>query len=383
MDFDAAGLLDGLEGDERIARERLLARLAGDGFGLEELRGAAAEDRLALLPVERAPGECFTASEVAERTGLAPEMLLRARRPLGLPEAAADESVFGEQDIAAASALRRFLDAGLGEEAIAEVTRVLGEAMARVAATTSATFAEAFLKAGDSEDDVATRFASLTVELKPALAPVIVAAFDAHLRETVRRAMIGRDELEAGSLAGAENMAVGFADLVGFTRLGVEAEAKELGSVAGALARLATDVTEPPVQLVKTIGDAAMFVSPDAVALVAAALSLLEAAEAANLPSLRAGIALGAAIAKAGDWYGHPVNLASRVTAIARPDSVLCSAEVREAASEEFRWSFAGRRRLKGVGQAVPLHRARRLAVPEPSTASSSEKRRSRRPGAA
>ncbi len=56
MDFAGAGLLDGLEGDERAARLELLERLAADGVSLEELRAAVAEDRLVLLPLERALG---------------------------------------------------------------------------------------------------------------------------------------------------------------------------------------------------------------------------------------------------------------------------------------------------------------------------------------
>jgi class 3 adenylate cyclase len=52
------------------------------------------------------------------------------------------------------------------------------------------------------------------------------------------------------------------------------------------------------------------------------------------------------------------VNVASRVTGLARPGSVLCTEEVRDAAPEEFEWSFAGKHRLKGVEGSVPLHRA-------------------------
>jgi adenylate cyclase len=113
------------------------------------------------------------------------------------------------------------------------------------------------------------------------------------------------------------------------------------------------------VRLIKTIGDAAMFVSPEPGAMVGVALALVDAVGAADLPSLRAGIAHGPALLRAGDYYGHPVNLASRVTGIARPDSVLCTQEIRDAAPDAYEWSFAGRHRLKGVGDAVVLHRAR------------------------
>jgi len=88
----------------------------------------------------------------------------------------------------------------------------------------------------------------------------------------------------------------------------------------------------------------------------------LEAAEleGQGFPSLRAGVARGAALSRAGDWYGRPVNLASRITDIAYPGSVLCSAEVREAAANGHRWSYAGNRRLKGISGVEGLFRVRR-----------------------
>ena len=64
---------------------------------------------------------------------------------------------------------------------------------------------------------------------------------------------------------------------------------------------------------------------------------------------------------RAGDWFGRPVNLASRITAIARPGSVLAEREMREAAHDSYRWSFAGERRLRGIREPVALFRARQL----------------------
>ena len=72
---------------------------------------------------------------------------------------------------------------------------------------------------------------------------------------------------------------------------------------------------------------------------------------------LRAGVAHGAAIGRGGDFYGPPVNLASRITAVARPGSVLADKEAKEALGDRFHYSFAGERRLKGHlgrGEAVP-----------------------------
>jgi adenylate cyclase len=70
-------------------------------------------------------------------------------------------------------------------------------------------------------------------------------------------------------------------------------------------------------------------------------------------------VARGETIERGGDWYGGPVNVASRVTAIARPGAVLATNDVHDDAEDGFRWSFAGRRRLKGVREPQPLFRVR------------------------
>jgi adenylate cyclase len=373
-EVDFTALLDGLEGEDRAARERLLERLAGDGFTREELTAAIEEDRLALLLVERVLGGRYTARELEERTGLPASQMLRIQRLLGLPEPSAGDRVFDEEEVEAAKSISLFLSSGLGEESIAEITRVLGEGMARLAATTAAAFVAAFLKAGDSEDEVAERFAALAEQLIPAIDPVLSAAYKQHLAEAVRRGILSSADREAGEAGGATEITVCFVDMVGFTRLGAEIEAQELGGLATKLAELANDVTKPPVRLVKTIGDAAMFVSPDPGALVSVALSLLEAVEAADLPSLRAGVASGPALQRAGDYYGHAVNLASRVTGAARPGSVLCTKEVRDATRDRFDWSYARKHKLKGMTDPISLYRARGLAAEEPGTAKTKKK---------
>ena len=74
---------------------------------------------------------------------------------------------------------------------------------------------------------------------------------------------------------------------------------------------------------------------------------------------LRVGIACGPALERAGDWYGSPVNQASRVTTVARPGSVLVTDERpgrRRATTGRGR--YARERKLKGVGE-VKLFRAR------------------------
>ena len=174
--------------------------------------------------------------------------------------------------------------------------------------------------------------------------------------------MIDRTALATGRLNTGSEVTVAFADLVGFTRLGEELPPERLGGVVDRLGELAAEVAQRPVQLVKMIGDAAMLVSPEPAALLDATLTLVQRSEEQgdDFPALRAGVASGTALTRGGDWYGRPVNLASRITNIARPGSVLTSREVRDAVGEDgYRWSFAGDRKLKGVRGDTRVYRVR------------------------
>lgn len=364
IDFEAEGLLKGTRGNAREARRELLEELAADGVPLEDLRRAVEEDRLALLPVERvleAEGRRYTVGEVAELGGVEEELLRRNRLALGLPDPGPDEAAFTEEDVAAAKRMAALRQAGLADEGILEVSRVIGLALGQVAAASRALIAEATLAAGGTEADVGRRLAQGARDFTPMMGPLLEYVLNLHLRELVRSDVIGRAEIAAGRLPGAQDVTACFADMVGFTKLGEELPPEELGALTGRLGVLASGVADPPVRLVKMIGDAAMLVSPDQDALLEAALELVRRAEAESegFPPLRAGLASGAALARAGDWYGRPVNLASRVTAIAYPGSVLVTQEVRDAAGGDYRWSFAGERRLKGIDGRVKLYRVR------------------------
>ena len=363
IDFEAEGLLEGLDGEARAARLELLRALAAEGIGLEELRDAVAEERLALLPVEHALGGeyLYTVEEVAEQAGISVEFLARELQALGLPMPEAGERLLTERDLEAARRSKVFRDVGLPDEGIFEVARVIGNGIARVAAANMRLIGEVFLKPGDTERDVGFRYAEITRMLSPVLGSTMQYVFERHLHELVRQTVISRSELESGEIPGAQEIAVGFADMVGFTRLGEGLEVDQIGELTGRLTELATSVARSPVRLVKTIGDAAMLVSPQTQALLEAVFELVEAVERDQaLPSMKAGVAHGQALARGGDWYGRPVNLASRITDIARPGSVLVAAEVAEHAGNGFRFSRAGSRRLKGIKGEVRLRRARR-----------------------
>ncbi len=367
IDFEAEGLLKGTRGRNREARLKLLTELAADGAEIEELRRAVAEDRLALLPVERlleGGGRRYSAEEISALTGLDLEVLTRQRQALGLPVGDPGEPTYTEDDLDAARRVRSVLDAGLSPEDLYDTARVMGLAVSQLAAANRAVIGEAMLRKGDTELEAARRYSDAATALLPLLAPSLEHLLRLHIREQLRHDALGRAELATGTFSGSQEVSIGFADLVGFTKLGELLPPDELAMLTGRLDAIAREHANPPVRLVKMIGDAAMFVSPDNDALIDSSLALVEAAEreGEGFPSLRAGVARGVALSRAGDWYGQPVNLASRITTIARPQSVLCAAEVRDVAADGYRWSYAGKRRLKGIKGETSLFRVRRDA---------------------
>lgn len=363
IDFEAEGLLDGLVGPAREARVRLLAELADDGVRLEDLRHAVLENRLPLLPAERVLGGegRYTADEVAGRAGLDPEFLRRQWRAQGLAAPADDVAAFTERDLEAAKRVAELRAGGLPEEGILEVARVLGMTMSQLAAATRGLVGEAFVRPGGDEYEIAKRLEHAAETLAPMMGESLSYLLDVHLREQIRHEPALGPPGGQGSIATGQEVTVAFADLVGFTRLGETLEPEELGAVTGRLAELAADLIEPPVRLVKLLGDAAMLVGREPRPVLEAAIELVAAAEgeSEDYPLLRAGVAAGSAIPRAGDWYGRPVNLASRITSIARPGSVLTDQSVHEALEDEYSWSFAGSKKLKGLGD-VELFRCRR-----------------------
>jgi adenylate cyclase len=364
IDFAAEGLLDDLDADARQARLTLLRELAADGTSLEELRKAVVAGRLSLLPVERAmagPGRRYTAREVAEISGVDLELLRRFSAALGVPYTDPDEPRGTEADLDAARRMKAFRDAGLPEEGMLQVARTIGMGTARIAEANRELVIRTLAQPGDSEHDLALRFAAAAEFMMPLVGPTVVHALQANMLEQIRRDVIATADLASGGIGGAVELTICFADLVEFTRLGEEIAPEELGLVAGRLEEMATAVAEPPVRLVKTIGDAVMLVSAETAPLVDASLALIAAAEAEGeaFPWLRAGLASGPTLPQSGDYYGRSVNLASRITGVARPGSVLLDAATREAAGEGFAYTFIGERRLKGIDSKVKLFRAR------------------------
>ncbi|HEX2084768.1 MAG TPA: adenylate cyclase regulatory domain-containing protein [Solirubrobacteraceae bacterium] len=345
-------------------REAFVAHLLRDGFTVEEVDEAERTGRLALLPIDRVlrrEDARWSARQIADEVGLDIEVLRRLWRALGFADAGDDEVVYRDEDLQAARLTAQFHAAGLGEAPLILISQVLGHGMARLAETLREVVGNALLQAGDTERTLGLRYAEAAEHMVPLLEPLLGYVLQTHLAEQVRGDIVLQTELETGRVEGARHVTVCFADLVGFTRFGESADLSEVTGAGRRLTDAAVDVARPPVRLVKMIGDAAMLVSPEPEPLVEAALTLV--GQDTGLP-LRAGIAAGTAVAHCGDWLGAPVNLASRVTAVARPGAVLATREVRDAAADRFAWSHAGSRRLKGVREPVSLYRARAATAP-------------------
>ncbi len=331
---------------------------------MAELRRHAERGTLIFLAAERviATGERYSAAQVAELAGVHVSFLLAARRAMGLPVAAPGEAAYVQADVEAVRTPASAREAGISEEEMLEVIRTLGQGLARSAEAMRALALRLVLEPGVGEHELARRYARAAEELAPLLGPLVMNLLTVHLREVSDSEAVSAGDRAAGRLPGSVEVAVCFADLAGFTRLGEIVEPHELSRLAMRLEELVSEVAQPPVRLVKTIGDAAMLTCTEPSVLIEAALALLDLAaqEGKRFPELRVGIAFGPALSRAGDWFGAPVNLASRISAIARPGSVLTERAVLGSVGDAYSCSYAGQRRLHGVLEPVALYRLRR-----------------------
>ena len=365
VDSDIDELLGDLEGNARVERAELIEWLFEQGITADEIRNAFAPMLLISRRVIGDDGTYMSAREISESYGVDLELLQRVQRAIGLSRVDdPDAAVHMRADGVAATYAQRFIEMGLNADNIVLVVRVLAEGLAHAAEVMRYSALASILRPGATELEIAKGSQALVTQIKPLLGPMIEDMLFMHLRHAMETEAVNASERAAGKpLAGARQVAVAFADLVGFTRLGEEVPPEELGQLANRLADLARDTAVPPVRFIKTIGDAVMFVCTDPAPLLDAVLKLVEITDGDNdFPRLRAGIASGSAVSRAGDWFGSPVNLASRVTAVARPGTVLAAESARDELGDDagFSWSFAGARHLKGIKGEVRLFRARR-----------------------
>ncbi len=363
-DFERAGLLDGLSGSDRTARVGVLNTLAGEGVSIEELRTASYENQLAHLLLEHAlaPKSNRSIDEISQMTGVTVEDVRRWFRAIGRG-VSEDGKYYTDADADLVRGLEQYRELGLDESGMFAAARALGRNISTVADSAGAILQER-LEAARDHPELALRYAVEVRRMVDFQAQILGHILAANLRHQLRSDAVGIAGDSNLHMRGAQEVGVCFADLVGFTLLGERVAPGDLGRVAERLDRLATEIVQPPVRLVKSIGDAVMLVSPNSAALADTALDLVQAARTEGLPPLRAGIAWGTAVPSGGDWFGRPVNMASRVVSVAPSHEVVVTGDFYdELDTGEFWGETLGRHRLKGIGAPQELFEIGRRSV--------------------
>ncbi len=349
----------GADSEERVeAFARVRATLHALGCSDEEIDRAVADDAVDLLMVDRLllpSGQHLTQADVARITGLPVEVVRRFWRALGFLDLAEDEPGLGEMDVEAVRLFQTMVALGLVDTEVAvQMARVIGTSMARIAAAEVGPGTTPIIDpTGDSIID-ADEFARQADTSIPAMARLLEFVWRRHLQAATRRAMLLRSR---GGAMLSPVMAVGFADMVGFTVLSQHLADEELAAVVARFEELAHDtVVALGGRVVKMIGDEVLFVVPSVARAAEIGLSLAEAYASDELLSdVRVALAVGPVLEHDGDVYGPVVNLASRVVALARPGTVLVSDEFRSALTDAAGHGFATRplrvRTLKDIGR--------------------------------
>ena len=310
------------------------------------------------------PKAYLTGPDTAEAAGIDHDLAERFWHAVGMPRLDKDTVAFSEADVDALIRLRTMLEAGYPIEDLITTSRLVGRAMSRISDAHSRSFRDRLvgplLAAGPNEAGQAAVLVRHVVDL---VAPLMEYSYRRHIDAALQNLVLSEsDEL-------SEKLAAGFTDLVAFSKLVDELQESELSNLIERFEAVVMDVcVESGVRLVKIVGDSALFVSSEPVRALQAALAILERVQADEiLPDARAGLDYGAVVPRAGDYFGRPVNVASRITDVARPGTLVASEEFVEALPEgEVELSRMKAQRLKNVGR-VSLFRLRPFLATEDS----------------
>ncbi len=301
--------------------------------------------------------QCLTGAEVADKGGLTVEQGERLWRAFGFPNAG-DAPAYGDQDVEAISLIARALqDELLDESTIFRLTRALGQTMAKLADWQVATIVD------QVEGDVAEGRADSRLEASVEIAQRIGPEFESLLLYAWRRHLAAAAaRLEALGAVDAEllstTMTVGFADLSRFTAMSNSIDQASLGALVEDFENRCTDVvTAHGGRVIKALGDAVLFVNTDPAAGVRTALEVVQHIGAReNLPDVRVALATGSVVSRLGDVFGPPVNLAARLSHVARSNRVLIDDTTAAGLGDgEFEMRSLPARPLRGFGTVSPI----------------------------
>lgn len=291
----------------------------------------------------------YTRLEVTERSGVPQERARELWHSLGFAAVDDDERVFTDGDLNALTTANELIQSGITDPAQAtSIARMLGQHMSRLAESQVELLRGILLANPElaSDERQLIRFVERVV---PDLERLQNHAWRRHLAAYTGRVLMTPDDDQ-----GADSQVVGFADMVGFTALTRRSTEAELVTVVDRFDALTAEVVaENHGRIVKMIGDEVLFVADDPVHGAEIALALLERADADDeLPPLRAGLAYGRVLSRFGDIYGSVVNLAARLTSIARPGSVLIDRSLAHALDSAPEYTVRHRRPVTVRGYA-------------------------------
>jgi len=300
----------------------------------------------------------YTKSEVAAAAGVELERAEQLWQAMGFAHVDDDEVVFTDADIAALKALVQLVSAEVIQPELENaVARSLAQSMSRLAEWQVGIFRALLGKQFAEDLDTTAQFAGAILPVMERLQEYV---WRRHLAATATRAL-AEPETNLNEVV----QAVGFADIVGYTRLIRDFTELELARLIDRFEELVNRViAENHGRIVKTVGDEVLFVTDHAEEAAEIALTLNEEiGKTEDMPRLRIGMAMGTVLARFGDVYGSTVNIASRLTSVARPASVLVDRELSAALREDDRYHLisVGPTKVQGFRglRAWALRRAR------------------------
>jgi adenylate cyclase len=262
----------------------------------------------------------YTRLQVAAMADLPPERTRRLWRALGFPDVPDDDPVFTDADVRALELLSALIGSGFVEPGTeASIARAMGQSLSRLADWQTDLLADALTRSGADRRVVPVEEAVVAARsLVPLLREVQDYVWRRHLAANADRL------LTPAAAADRRELAVGFADLVGYTSRSRGMGGPELGAMVEDFESIASEViARHHGRVVKTVGDGILYTAVSAIDAVEIGLELPEAWDAEDRPPLRVGAAHGTVLTHLGDVYSPVVNLASRLTSIARPGTLL------------------------------------------------------------
>ena len=264
----------------------------------------------------------YTRGEAADKAGVPLDFAQRLWQALGFAGLPDEEAAFTDGDVDALRKTAELVRAGFFEEERAiRLARATGQTMARLAEWQTNTLLDDLIPPGEAPDlDDVRGVVEMAEQVLPEFETLLVHVWRRQLAASLTRALAAADTRDS---PGRTRHAIGFADLVSFTRLARGLDETALAEVVEGFETAAADtVADLGGRLVKTLGDEVLFVAASPRVAAEIGLRLAEAAG-GEVTEVRVGLAYGPVLSRMGDVFGTTVNLASRITGFARPGTVL------------------------------------------------------------